>query len=266
MAADFAKQKCHAKDKYQRKPVGDEMSEEKTVQIQRIEYHEELMQKAEEIMGEGTKTAARFARLTEALDKLSSYYSSPEWKQDFADDEAGLLPEDLKRGVLSEDGIYNLLDKGKEWTQEVIDELLAKKYWVIDILPRQVAKYQDGQYFEIEKYYLESPRIESIRQKYANILIKLNCYYDICCCLLKGEEEEGGWHTNPSPKVLEGAIKDERFETCTLNIVIPVDNTLIVLNGDDHYMTIYNPESEMRKLLDELAASEGVFLWKPEEE
>lgn len=28
---------------------------------------------------------------------------------DFADDESGLLPKDLKRGVLSEDGIWNLL-------------------------------------------------------------------------------------------------------------------------------------------------------------
>ena len=40
---------------------------------------------------------------------LQSYYESPLWKQDFLDDEAGLLPRDLPRGVLSEDGLYNLL-------------------------------------------------------------------------------------------------------------------------------------------------------------
>ncbi|MBK6087256.1 DUF4298 domain-containing protein, partial [Ruminococcus difficilis] len=33
---------------------------------------------------------------------------------DFAADEAGLLPKGLKRGVLSEDGIYNLLEEYKE--------------------------------------------------------------------------------------------------------------------------------------------------------
>ena len=32
------------------------------------------------------------------------------WKKDFEDDEAGKLPRDLKRGVLSEDGIYDFLD------------------------------------------------------------------------------------------------------------------------------------------------------------
>jgi uncharacterized membrane protein len=41
---------------------------------------------------------------------LRKYYDSKQWKQDYADDEAGRLPADLKRGVLSEDGIWNLLE------------------------------------------------------------------------------------------------------------------------------------------------------------
>ena len=45
------------------------------------------------------------------LGELSAYYISDAWKRDFAADEAGLLPKDLKRGVLSEDGIYNLLEE-----------------------------------------------------------------------------------------------------------------------------------------------------------
>ena len=67
---------------------------------------------------------AAMKRLNAALDKweavqddiaaLSGYYGSQEWRKDFEDDEAGLLPEDLKRGVLSEDGLWNLLDSSKE--------------------------------------------------------------------------------------------------------------------------------------------------------
>ena len=63
-------------------------------------------------------------RLNGALDKweaaqedikaLDEYYGSEVWKRDFADDEAGRLPEGLKRGVLSEDGIWNLLADCKE--------------------------------------------------------------------------------------------------------------------------------------------------------
>ena len=41
---------------------------------------------------------------------LSSYYESI-WKEDFEADEQGLIPKDMKRGVLSEDGLYNLLQE-----------------------------------------------------------------------------------------------------------------------------------------------------------
>ena len=40
---------------------------------------------------------------------LSEYYEGPLWREDFEADEAGLLPPDLKRGVLSEDAVYDLL-------------------------------------------------------------------------------------------------------------------------------------------------------------
>ena len=50
----------------------------------------------------------------EDIAALNDYYGSEEWKQDYADDEAGLLPADLKRGVLSEDGIWNLLEDVRE--------------------------------------------------------------------------------------------------------------------------------------------------------
>ena len=68
-------------------------------------------------------------RLSAALDKweavqediavLDKYYGSDDWKQDFVDDEAGLLPADLKRGVLSEDAIWNLLADSKELNKKV---------------------------------------------------------------------------------------------------------------------------------------------------
>ena len=70
------------------------------------------------------RALAAVKRLDGALDKweavqediaaLDEYYGSDAWKQDMADDEAGRLPEGLKRGVLSEDGIWNLLADCKE--------------------------------------------------------------------------------------------------------------------------------------------------------
>ena len=47
----------------------------------------------------------------EALQELEAYYGSEEWRQDFAADEAGRLPKEMKRGVLSEDAVWNLLEE-----------------------------------------------------------------------------------------------------------------------------------------------------------
>lgn len=78
-----------------------------------------------------TRASAALKRLSSALDKyeeakadiaaLASYYGSDLWKQDFAADEAGLLPKDLKRGVLSEDGIWNLLEAHRELQERMKD-------------------------------------------------------------------------------------------------------------------------------------------------
>ena len=51
------------------------------------------------------------ADLQRMLQELRSYYESGQWLADFECDERGELPADLKRGVLSEDGVYNLLSE-----------------------------------------------------------------------------------------------------------------------------------------------------------
>ena len=56
----------------------------------------------------------KYEEAKKAIVSLSEYYNSKEWKQDYADDEADKLPKDLKRGVLSEDGIWNLLSDWRE--------------------------------------------------------------------------------------------------------------------------------------------------------
>ena len=43
------------------------------------------------------------------IQELTEYMESGLWLQDYGRDERGELPKELKRGVLSEDGLYNLL-------------------------------------------------------------------------------------------------------------------------------------------------------------
>ncbi|MBO5014912.1 MAG: DUF4298 domain-containing protein [Bacteroides sp.] len=78
-------------------------------QIERIQKMEQLLDKAWVAVSKECITSIEYEETQRAIDILSDYYGSDTWKQDFADDEAGLLPKDLKRGVLSEDAIWNLL-------------------------------------------------------------------------------------------------------------------------------------------------------------
>ncbi|MBR4433750.1 MAG: DUF4298 domain-containing protein [Bacteroidaceae bacterium] len=81
--------------------------------VARIQAMEQCLDQASDAM-RALKTALRqFDGAQEAIARLEAYYQSRQWKQDFDADEAGRLPADLKRGVLSEDGIWNLLEDVK---------------------------------------------------------------------------------------------------------------------------------------------------------
>ncbi len=81
-------------------------------QIKRIKKYEALMKDVEHMIKVDVKESSEV--LKEKVRLLEEYYESDKWKKDFADDEAGRLPKDLQRGVLSEDGIYNLIETWKE--------------------------------------------------------------------------------------------------------------------------------------------------------
>ena len=82
----------------------------KMKQIEHILYMENLLNYIMEARKEQHANQEKSAKIQKTIRILADYYSSKEWKQDFADDEAGLLPKDFKRGVLSEDGIWNILE------------------------------------------------------------------------------------------------------------------------------------------------------------
>ena len=139
-----------------------------------------------------------------------------------------------------------------------IEDYLEQSYWVVDILPRQVAPNGGGQYFRIEDYFLEHPRIDDIHGKFTAILLKLNCYVDICVSQ-DGEE----WTKNPPPHDLVKMMKQCLSANSILYFLLETEDMLITVCGDDTYMTIYHPSEEILELLRSLAASEGLFVWNP---
>ena len=97
--------------------------------IMRIQEMERRLEEATAAVGQMEEALERYEAAQEAVEMLADYLDSEEWRRDFADDEKGLLPQDLKRGVLSEDGIWNLLDNNRDLAtrmQEIADKILTK--------------------------------------------------------------------------------------------------------------------------------------------
>ena len=86
----------------------------KQEQTERIRQMELRMERAAKAVMELSVALENYEAVQEDIAALERYYGSEAWKQDYADDEAGLLPADLKCGVLSEDGIWNLLEDVRE--------------------------------------------------------------------------------------------------------------------------------------------------------
>ena len=83
-------------------------------QIERIQEMEGCLDASEKAISELSEALSAFETVQPKLRRLSDYYSSDLWMQDFEDDEAGRLPRDLKRGVLSEDAVYDLITENRE--------------------------------------------------------------------------------------------------------------------------------------------------------
>ena len=124
------------------------------------------------------------------------------------------------------------------------DEIMEKPYWIIDILPGRVPENSPGQYFRIEKYWMENQTAE-IRQKKFSLILKLNCYMQIS---IDGE-------INPSPEKIRNRIKET-------DVSIRIGDAMIVSEKDDTYMTLFNPDKLLLAMIRKIASGEGLFVWK----
>lgn len=139
----------------------------------------------------------------------------------------------------------------------LMGELLEGPYRIADVFPRQVSKERGAQYFAAERYWLQPERLGNLRRKQAEILIRLNCYYEMTVSFDSCES----WETSPEPIRFAG-----RLESMTgndfLRAVFAEPKTMIDIEPCDTYMTVYSRDQSFVGLLGKLCAAEGLFLWE----
>lgn len=90
-------------------------------QKERIEQMENLFDQSNEVIQRLRQAIDDFSALQPTIDELDNYYKT-NWRTDFEADEKGKLPADLKRGVLSEDGLWDLLEEYQQLKERLVEE------------------------------------------------------------------------------------------------------------------------------------------------
>ena len=132
--------------------------------------------------------------------------------------------------------------------KKTVEDLLQSSYWIIDILPSQVPEDSPGQFFSVEEYFLQGDRIEEIKQKHIDLVLKLNCYRDISI----SDETV----VNPLPQHFADEMKKRV-------LYIMLGESMILSEPDDTHLTVFNPDSQLLELIRQIASGEGLFVWKP---
>ena len=80
------------------------------------------------------------------------------------------------------------------------------------------------------------------------MILKLNCYRDLSI-----DEET---KVNPPPARIAEEMRKRYLYLMTCE-------SMILSEPDDTHMTVFNPDAELLELIKEIAAGEGLFVWKP---
>ena len=88
--------------------------------IERIKQMEQRLDRATTAVEALEAAIEQYKAVCEDIASLDAYLGSPEWHADRDNDEAGRLPKELRRGVLSEDAIWNLLKRHRELQKQML--------------------------------------------------------------------------------------------------------------------------------------------------
>jgi len=94
--------------------------------VKRITEMEERFNRASAVIAALERALEDYSVAADDFKELERYFDGGSWKKDFEADEKGKLPDGLKRGVLSEDGLWDLLSTRRD-LYELMLKLAADK-------------------------------------------------------------------------------------------------------------------------------------------
>ncbi len=93
--------------------------------IERVRHYEKILDDALEAVGNLSDALDAYTKIRGQLKELKEYYFEKEWMEDRRAEEEGRVPQDMKRGVLSEDAVYDLVTDERELMERMKELLLT---------------------------------------------------------------------------------------------------------------------------------------------
>lgn len=114
--------------------------------IDRIAAMEGAFDRAHAALADGETDLPEFRLLT-------AYMDSGDWLRDYEADEAGLLPIGMKRGVLSQDGLYDLLSRWQAELRKPVIHLFGASGSGTTTLGRALSERLDFVHMDSDDYF-----------------------------------------------------------------------------------------------------------------
>ena len=140
-----------------------------------------------------------------------------------------------------------------------IEQFLSAPYHILDILPCRVPEDAADRYAAIEQYFLRPARLRTLRRTQAELLLILNCYFDMTISF-EPFSEEIRWETNPAPE--DFAARMEKLPgNGFLRVLFPSGNVMIDFDGGDAWATVYYTGEGLPDIFRKTAEAKGLFIW-----
>lgn len=140
----------------------------------------------------------------------------------------------------------------------MVERLLEEDYRIIDMFPGQIPADKRDEYDALTKRYLEKSEFVRLHRQYAEILKELSGpFYTAMLCLPEDE-----WTVSPDGNAVRDAVIRHTEGGCVYLLLIG-EGTLITLQSEDLYITVYHPSDRILSHLEQSIPEKGFYIWQP---
>ena len=178
-----------------------------------------------------------------------------------------LMPEDLNEDYRKLQGSYTCEYQDPQEVKSrfiqmatldiTVERLLEDDYWIIDILPSQIPIEKQAEYRALTDEYFESGKVAQLHRRYADILTMINSRFKTAMLCMPEDE----WTISPHNNDVKDAVMHHTERGC-VDLLLPEEETLISLQAEDLYITVYHPTEEILSLLRQAVSESGFYIWQ----